>query len=63
MCSISLIFQIGKLERILEHVDMKNSTKFERVCNYLVACANYFPEPEDKTLYRTAMTIFRYFYF
>eukprot|EP01105_Mastigella_eilhardi_P026876 TRINITY_DN7968_c0_g1_i1.p1 TRINITY_DN7968_c0_g1~~TRINITY_DN7968_c0_g1_i1.p1 ORF type:complete len:903 (-),score=292.98 TRINITY_DN7968_c0_g1_i1:117-2792(-) len=54
-----LLMEIGQLEKILQYVDVNNPSRYERVCLYLVACASYVPEPEDRTLYHTAATIYR----
>ena len=46
------------VERIANYVDSDN---YERVCNYLVSCASYLPEPEDAVLFKLAFGVFQKF--
>jgi hypothetical protein len=40
-----LLIEVENLDLILDYVDDRN---FARVCLYLLTCANYIPEPEDR---------------
>ncbi|KAK3737228.1 hypothetical protein QZH41_010857, partial [Actinostola sp. cb2023] len=53
-----LLMEIEQLDKLEGHTDENN---FQRVCLYLTSCVNYVPEPEDSTLLRTALSIFRKF--
>ncbi|XP_031550195.1 26S proteasome non-ATPase regulatory subunit 2-like [Actinia tenebrosa] len=53
-----LLMEIEQLDKLEKHTDENN---FQRVCLYLTSCVNYVPEPEDSTLLRTALSIFRKF--
>ncbi|XP_032228277.1 26S proteasome non-ATPase regulatory subunit 2 isoform X3 [Nematostella vectensis] len=53
-----LLMEIERLDLLEGYTDKNN---FQRVCLYLTSCVNYVPEPEDSTLLRTALSIFRKF--
>ncbi|XP_076803657.1 26S proteasome non-ATPase regulatory subunit 2-like [Clavelina lepadiformis] len=53
-----LLMEIEKLDKLINHVD---KTTHARVCLYLTSCVSYTAEPENTTLLRTAVQIFRKF--
>jgi len=54
--AVDLLVEVEQLELLLEHTDEKNYT---RTCLYLVSCCNYLPEPDNVTVLRTALSIYR----
>lgn len=53
-----LLMEIEQLDLLDHYVD---ESSFQRVCLYLTSCVSYVPEPEDSTLLKTALNIFRKF--
>ncbi|XP_070532657.1 26S proteasome non-ATPase regulatory subunit 2-like [Ptychodera flava] len=53
-----LLMEIERLDLLDHYVD---ESAYPRVCLYLVSCVNYVPEPEDTTLLKTALRLFRKF--
>nr|XP_058953280.1 26S proteasome non-ATPase regulatory subunit 2-like [Pocillopora verrucosa] len=53
-----LLMEIERLDLLEQYVDQNS---FQRVCLYLTSCVSYVPEPEDSTLLKTALKIFREF--
>lgn len=51
-----LLMEVEKLDKLMEHVD---ETNFERVCMYLISCADYVPEPEDTQALTIALNIYQ----
>ena len=42
-----------------EYVATANDNNVFKVCNYLLSCSNYVPEPDDMTALRVALDIYR----
>jgi len=51
-----LLMEVEQLERLMEHVD---ETNFERVCTYLISCADYVPEPDNTQALTVALQIYQ----
>jgi len=51
-----LLMEVEKLGKLMDHVDENN---FERVCMYLISCADYVPEPEDTQALAIALEIYQ----
>eukprot|EP00761_Pharyngomonas_kirbyi_P012308 gb/GECH01012335.1/.p1 GENE.gb/GECH01012335.1/~~gb/GECH01012335.1/.p1 ORF type:complete len:872 (+),score=203.33 gb/GECH01012335.1/:1-2616(+) len=51
-----LLIEVEKLDKILTYCD---ETNYSRVCEYLLACAYYAPEPEDTQMLKVCYTIFK----
>lgn len=51
-----LLLEVSELPRLVPHADEEN---YSRVCNYLLSCSYYVPEPDDVTALRVALDIYR----
>lgn len=51
-----LLIEVEKLNKIIGYCD---DTNFSRVCEYLLACAYYVPEPEDSQMLHVCFDIFK----
>eukprot|EP01088_Endostelium_zonatum_P017554 TRINITY_DN5224_c0_g1_i1.p1 TRINITY_DN5224_c0_g1~~TRINITY_DN5224_c0_g1_i1.p1 ORF type:complete len:968 (-),score=277.39 TRINITY_DN5224_c0_g1_i1:82-2985(-) len=51
-----LLMEVEQLPRIIDHVD---TTNFERVCAYLIACSSYVPEPTDTETLKVALDVYK----
>jgi 26S proteasome regulatory subunit N1 len=49
--AVDLCLEVNRLDMILEAIDKDNAG---RACLYLLSCAAYLPEPEDRTVYMCA---------
>ena len=49
--AVDLCLEVNRLDMILAAIDVDNAS---RACLYLLSCAAYLPEPEDKTVYMCA---------
>ena len=49
--AVDLCLEVNRLDMILEAIDKDNAG---RACLYLMSCAAYLPEPEDRTVYMCA---------
>jgi len=53
-----VLMEIERLDTLEKYVD---ESAFSRVCLYLTSCVPYVPEPENTTLLKTALSIYRKF--
>jgi len=51
-----LLMEVEQLPRIIDHVD---TTNYERVCAYLIACSSYVPEPTDTETLKVALDVYK----
>jgi 26S proteasome regulatory subunit N1 len=51
-----LLLEVDRLPKLIEYV---NELNYNRICLYLIACANYVPEEEYTEVLRVAMEIYR----
>jgi 26S proteasome regulatory subunit N1 len=49
--AVDLCLEVNRLDMILEAIDKDNAG---RACLYMLSCAAYLPEPEDRTVYMCA---------
>lgn len=53
--AIDLLLEVEDLDKLKPFVDEDN---YQRVCLYLIQCANYLPEPEDGIILNLALDIY-----
>lgn len=54
--AVDLLMDIEQVERLVEFAD---ETNYKRLCNYLLQCSNYVPEPEDNQYRQVVADIFQ----
>eukprot|EP00898_Chlorokybus_atmophyticus_P005084 jgi/Chlat1/5577/Chrsp369S05360 len=53
--AVDLLLEVESVPLLLEHMD---ETNYKRTCLYLLGCASYVPDPDDKMVYKATYDIF-----
>eukprot|EP00602_Paraphysomonas_sp_CaronLab_P000859 CAMPEP_0185030934 /NCGR_PEP_ID=MMETSP1103-20130426/18094_1 /TAXON_ID=36769 /ORGANISM="Paraphysomonas bandaiensis, Strain Caron Lab Isolate" /LENGTH=894 /DNA_ID=CAMNT_0027566249 /DNA_START=45 /DNA_END=2729 /DNA_ORIENTATION=- len=57
--AVDLLLEVQQLSKLIE-ADVVDERNYERVCLYLLRCADYMPDPDDLSeLFNTAYTIYK----
>ncbi|GBG62353.1 hypothetical protein CBR_g30307 [Chara braunii] len=54
--AVDLLMEVENLDLLIDHIELAN---YKRTCLYLMSCASYVPEPEDKIVLEIAYKIYR----